>query len=62
MIRIVAAAIAFILVGGFGGGVASAKQCRDAAGKFTKCAAAATPAPKHCRDASGKFTKCPKKM
>jgi hypothetical protein len=62
MLRFVATAIAFVVISGFGGGVASAKQCRDASGKFTKCAAKATPAPKHCRDASGKFTKCPKKM
>ncbi len=58
MLRFVAAAIACVLISGLGGGIASAKQCRDASGKFTKCPALATPAPKHCRDAKGKFVKC----
>ena len=31
--------------------------CRDAKGKFIKCAPA--PKPKSCRDAKGKFIKCP---
>ena len=31
--------------------------CRDAKGKFIKCAP--TPKPKSCRDAKGKFIKCP---
>ena len=31
--------------------------CRDAKGKFIKCAPA--PKPKACRDAKGKFIKCP---
>jgi hypothetical protein len=30
--------------------------CRDAKGKFTKCAAKAKPT--RCKDAKGKFTKC----
>eukprot|EP01037_Dinobryon_pediforme_P017039 gene17042-17228_t len=34
--------------------------CRDAKGKFIKCAPApAKPKPKSCRDAKGKFIKCP---
>jgi hypothetical protein len=33
---------------------ADAKQCRDAAGKFTKC----PEVQKQCRDAQGKFAKC----
>ena len=53
-------ALAFML--SLSGGV-DAKQCRDAKGKFIKCA---TPAPnsmmmagpKKCRDAKGKFIKC----
>jgi len=57
MLRFVAAAISCVLISGFGGGIASAKQCRDAQGKFTKCPTTA-PAPKHCRDAKGKFVKC----
>jgi hypothetical protein len=57
MLRFVAAAVACVLISGFGGGIASAKQCRDAHGKFNKCPAMA-PAPKHCRDAKGKFVKC----
>ncbi len=61
MFRFLATVVAFVVISGFGGGVASAKPCRDAAGKFIKCPAKATPAPKHCRDASGKFTKCPPK-
>jgi hypothetical protein len=39
---------------------AKAAQCRDAKGKFIKCAAAPAEKPKQCRDAKGKFTKCPK--
>jgi hypothetical protein len=57
MLRSIAAAIVCVLISGFGGGIASAKQCRDAHGKFMKCPAMA-PAPKHCRDAKGKFVKC----
>jgi hypothetical protein len=37
---------------------AQAKTCRDAAGKFTACAAAPV-AQKGCRDAGGRFAKCP---
>jgi hypothetical protein len=58
MLRFVAAAVAAIVISGFSGGVASAKQCRDAHGKFTKCSAMASPAPKRCRDSAGKFVKC----
>jgi hypothetical protein len=60
MVRFLATAFACIMLGTFGGGVASAagKPCRDASGKFTKCPAPAAQ-PKHCRDAKGKFTKCP---
>lgn len=57
MLRFFAAAITCVLISGFGGGIASAKQCRDAHGKFTKCPAMA-PASKRCRDAKGKFVKC----
>ena len=39
------------------GSVAEAKPaCRDAKGKFVKCA---TAKPAKCRDAKGKFTACP---
>ena len=58
MLRFLAAAIAVVALSGFGGGIASAKQCRDAHGKFTKCPA---PMAKHCHDAKGKFVKCPTK-
>jgi len=37
-------------------GQAAAKPCRDAAGKFTACPAAATA--QRCRSASGQFVKC----
>jgi hypothetical protein len=60
MNRFLATLVAVVAISGLGNGVASAKQCRDAAGKFTKCAAPKTTV-KQCRDASGKFTKCPKK-
>jgi hypothetical protein len=41
-------------------GVAEAKPaCRDAAGKFTACPAAATAQAGRCRSATGQFTKCP---
>jgi hypothetical protein len=49
---------------------AAAKPCKDAKGKFIKCAPAPVPTPAassatpaaattKCRDAKGKFTKCP---
>ena len=55
--RLLAAAVACMVLSGFAGGTASAKQCRDAHGKFVKCATV-TAAPKKCRDAKGKFIKC----
>jgi hypothetical protein len=46
----------------FAGGAANAAQCRDAHGKFIKCATAkAAPATVRCHDARGKFIKCPAK-
>jgi hypothetical protein len=57
MMRLIAAAIACVFISGFSGGIASAKQCRDASGKFTKCPPMKSSA-KHCRDAKGKFVKC----
>lgn len=36
---------------------AAGKQCRDAKGKFIKCADKAAPA-KRCKDSKGKFAKC----
>lgn len=39
----------------------AATPCRDAHGKFIKCASKAAPAkakPKQCRDTKGKFIKC----
>jgi len=58
MLRLFAAAIAFVMISGFSGATASAKQCRDAHGKFIKCPAPMAPATKHCRDSKGKFVKC----
>ena len=62
MLRFVAAVIACVVISGFGGGTASAKQCRDASGKFTKCPPMTSTRPS--TDAKGKFVKCPpmKKM
>ena len=37
----------------------SAAPCKDAKGKFIKCAAPVMK-PAHCKDAKGKFIKCPK--
>lgn len=37
---------------------AFAAPCRDAHGKFIKCATAAPAKPKRCKDAKGKFAKC----
>ena len=37
---------------------ASAAPCKDAKGKFIKCAAAAPVAKQVCKDAKGKFAKC----
>jgi hypothetical protein len=63
MHRIIVTAVACIVLSGIGGGIASAKNCRDASGKFVKCPPAATKTSKQCRDAKGKFIKCaPKKM
>ncbi len=59
MLRLLASAITCLLLSGFGAGIASAKQCRDAHGKFTKCPTAMTAPTTRCRDAKGKFTKCP---
>jgi hypothetical protein len=61
MPKFVASLVACVLLSGVGGGMVSAKSCRDAHGKFTKCPA---PMSKHCRDKMGKFIKCPpmKKM
>ena len=36
----------------------SAAQCRDAKGKFIKCAPTTAAKPTRCRTASGKLTKC----
>lgn len=35
-----------------------AAPCRDANGKFVKCAAKAAAKPVKCKDAKGKFAKC----
>ncbi|WP_242152614.1 hypothetical protein [Sphingomonas sp. BAUL-RG-20F-R05-02] len=37
---------------------AIAAPCRDAKGKFVKCADKATAKPVRCKDAKGKFAKC----
>lgn len=37
---------------------AAATQCRDAKGKFIKCAKKAPAKPTRCKDAKGKFAKC----
>lgn len=37
---------------------ALAAPCRDAKGKFVKCAPAAPPKPIRCKGADGKFAKC----
>ncbi len=37
---------------------ALAKNCRDAKGKFIKCAAAAPVKAAKCKDAKGRFAKC----
>jgi hypothetical protein len=57
MLRFAAALVVCLFLGA-GGGIASAKQCRDAHGKFIKCPAATTAMKKTCRDAKGKFIKC----
>ncbi len=57
MKHFVVAAVACIVLSGFGAGSASAKSCRDAHGKFTKCPPAAMAMHKKCRDAKGKFMK-----
>jgi hypothetical protein len=54
---------ALLLIAAFGmvaAPVSAAKPCRDAHGKFIKCAKAAPAKAKPCRDAKGHFTKCKK--
>lgn len=59
MQRFLLSALMVVFLAGLGGGMASAKSCRDAKGKFVKCPPVAmTAAPKRCRDAKGKFMKC----
>jgi hypothetical protein len=53
MRRLVIAALA--LGFGFSSAAYAATPCRDASGKFIKCAPVP---PTKCRDAKGKFTKC----
>ena len=36
----------------------AAPPCKDARGKFIKCAPAAAAKPTRCKDAKGKFMKC----
>ena len=50
--------IAFAVLGfSFGTWAHAAVPCRDASGKFLKCASAPAK-PTKCRDAKGKFTTC----
>lgn len=58
MSRFFATAMTCIILSGLGAGAASAKQCRDASGKFMKCPPATTASATKCRDAKGKFKKC----
>jgi hypothetical protein len=59
MKRFLTSALAFLFVLTLSSGIASAKSCRDAKGKFTKCPTTMmAPKPKPCRDAKGKFVKC----
>ena len=58
MQRFLSSAIAFAFVAALGSGATSAKACRDAKGKFTKCATTSSAPATKCRDAKGKFTKC----
>lgn len=66
MARLLSAILAFAFALTLSSGMASAKTCRDAKGKFVKCpVATAAPAmkakPKSCKDPkTGKFVKCPK--
>ena len=63
MKRLLTSIMAFAFIAGLGSGIASAKSCRDAKGKFTKCPTVmAAPKPKPCRDAKGKFMKCKTSM
>jgi hypothetical protein len=59
MNRLLTALMTFLFIATLGSGIASAKTCRDAKGKFVKCKTVMmAPAPKRCRDAKGKFMKC----
>jgi hypothetical protein len=55
MIRTALAALALLTIAGT---PAAAAPCRDAKGKFIKCATAASAKPVRCKDAKGKFAKC----
>ncbi len=61
MQRLLSSMVAFAFVAALGSGAASAKQCRDAKGKFMKCPTTTSAPATKCRDKKGKFTKCPAK-
>ena len=63
MTRLISSVLAVLFVATLSTGMASAKTCRDAKGKFMKCKTPVmAPAPKRCRDAKGKFMKCKTSM
>ena len=66
MKRLISSVLSTALVAAFALGAvatpAGAKACRDANGKFAKCASASSSMggpKKACRDAKGHFVKCP---
>lgn len=56
--RTISFAAALVLVLSAASPSFAAAPCRDAKGKFIKCAASAPAKPVKCKDAKGKFAKC----
>ena len=58
MKKIIAGALAIVALTAFAGTPVLAAPCKDAKGKFIKCAHPAPVKKGPCKDAKGKFTKC----
>jgi hypothetical protein len=56
--RMLKTLILAVSLAAFAGSPALAAPCKDAKGKFVKCAPKTMAAPKRCKDAKGKFVKC----
>jgi hypothetical protein len=57
LIRLMTATMAVAMLAGSAVPAAATAPCRDAHGKYVKCAPK-KPTAAHCKDAKGKFVKC----